>query len=154
MDYEIKTRKLSPRHTAVLRVTSPPAEVGAAFRGVLPEVAECISRQGVTVDGPPFARFFDYSEDEADFEAGFPVSEAVQGEGRVAASELPGGLAAVTTHVGPYEALQDTHAAIGEWVLANGHDPSGPVWEVYVTDPRQEPDPSKRRTEVVWPLRK
>ena len=124
------------------------------FDQVFGETLSYLERVGARPAGPPFARFFDYTEDEADFEAGFPLSEPVQGEGRIAASELPGGLAAVTTHVGPYDGLQDTHAAIGEWVLANGHDPSGPVLEVYVTNPREEPDPSKRRTDVVWPLRK
>ena len=150
----IKTKKLKPQPTAAVRVTIEPARMGEAFDEVFPETLSYLERVGASPVGPPFARFFDYTEDEADFEAGFPVSEPIQGEGRVAASELPGGLAAVTTHVGPYEGLQDTHAAIGEWVLANGHDPSGPVWEVYVTNPREEPDPSKRRTEVVWPLRK
>jgi effector-binding domain-containing protein len=150
----IKTKKLKPQPTAAIRVTIEPARMGEAFDEVFPETLAYLERVGASPAGPPFARFFDYTEDEADFEAGFPVSEPVQGEGRIAASELPGGLAAVTTHVGPYEGLQDTHAAIGEWVLANGHDPSGPVWEVYVTNPREEPDPSKRRTEVVWPLRK
>lgn len=150
----IKTTKLKPQSTASIRVTTEPARIGEVFDEVFPEVASYLEGMGAGPAGPPFARFFDYTEDEADFEAGFPVSEPVPGEGRIAAGELAGGLAAVTTHVGPYEGLQDTHAAIGEWVLANGHDPSGPVWEVYVTDPREEPDPSKRRTEVVWPLRK
>ena len=150
----IKTKKLKPQPTAAIRVTVEPARMREAFDEVFPATLAYLERVGASPAGPPFARFFDYTEDEADFEAGFPVSEPVPGEGRIAASELPGGLAAVTTHVGPYEGLQDTHAAIGEWVLANGHDPSGPVWEVYATNPREEPDPSKRRTEVVWPLRK
>lgn len=121
---------------------------------MLPEVASYLEGAGASPAGAPFARFFDYAEDEADFEAGFPLSEPVSGEGRIAAGELPGGLAAVTTHIGPYEGLQDTHAAMGEWVLANGHDPSGPVWEIYLTGPVDEEDSSEWRTEVVWPLRK
>jgi effector-binding domain-containing protein len=135
-------------------VTTEPARIGEAFREVLPEVASYLEGAGASPAGAPLARFFDYTEDEADFEAGFPLSEAVSGEGRIAAGELPGGLAAVTTHVGPYEGLQDTHAAMGEWVLAHGHDPSGPVWEIYLTGPVDEEDPSRWRTEVVWPLRK
>ncbi|MGH2960900.1 MAG: GyrI-like domain-containing protein [Solirubrobacterales bacterium] len=150
----VKTTKLKPQPTATIRVTTHPSRVGETFHEVLPEVLSYLERVGARPAGPPFARFFDYTDDEADFEAGFPVTEPVPGEGRIAAGELPGGPAAVTTHVGPYEGLQDTHAAIGEWVLAHGHDPSGPVWEIYVTDPREEPDSSKRRTEVVWPLRK
>jgi effector-binding domain-containing protein len=152
--YEIKTRKLSPQHIAAIRVTAVPSEIGEALRAVLPEVSGYLDQEGVSPSGPPFARFFDYTEDEADFEAGYPVERPVAGAGRVEAGELPGGQAAVTTHVGPYEGLQDAHDAIGEWVLARDHDPAGPVWEVYVTGPEQEADPSRYETEVVWPLRK
>jgi effector-binding domain-containing protein len=150
----IHTKKLKPQSTAAIRVTTEPARIGEAFREVLPEVGSHLEAAGVSPAGPPFARFFDYTEDEADFETGFPVPEPVEGEGRVIAGELPGGLAAVTTHVGPYEGLQDVHAAIGEWVLAHGHDPGGAVWEVYETSPADEEDSSRWRTEVVWPLRK
>jgi effector-binding domain-containing protein len=152
--YTIKTRKLKPQPIAAIRVTANPAGIGEAFREVLPEVASYLERAGASPAGPPLARFFDYSEEEADFEAGFPVPEPVESEGRVAAGELPGGLAAVTTHAGPYEGLQDAHDAVGEWVLANQHDPAGPVWEVYLTGPSEESDPSAWRTEVVWPLRR
>jgi effector-binding domain-containing protein len=152
--YSIKTTKLKPRPIAAIRVTTPPARLGEAFREVLPEVASYLERVGVSPAGPPFARFFDYTEDEADLEAGFPVNEAVAGEGRVIAGELPGGTGATTVHVGPYEGLQQAHEAMGEWVLANGHDPGGPVWEVYVTGPLDESDAAAWRTEVVWPLRK
>ncbi|MGH2994210.1 MAG: GyrI-like domain-containing protein [Solirubrobacterales bacterium] len=155
MPYPIKTTKLKPQPIAAARVTTPPSQLAGAFREVLPEVASYLQSVGATPTGPPFARFFDYTEEEADFEAGFPVAEPVPGgDGRVASGELPGGRAATTIHVGPYEGLQQAHEAIGEWVLANGHDPAGPVWEVYVTGPPDESDPSKWRTELVWPLRK
>ena len=154
MDYDIKTRKLAACDTAVLRVSSPPAEIAAALRSALPEVAECVSRQGVAIEGPPFARFFDYDDERADFEAGYPVSAPLRAEGRVEPGRLPGGRAAITLHRGAYEDLQGAHDALGEWVLAHDHDPAGPVWEVYVSGLEQHDDPSRRETKVVWPLRK
>jgi len=154
MAYSIKTAKLKPQAVAAIHVTTPPARIAEAFREVLPEVASYLEDIGVSPAGPPFARFFDYTEEEADFEAGFPVAEPVPGDDRVIAGELPGGTAGVTTHEGPSEGLQAAHEAVGEWVLANGHDPAGPVWEVYLTGPREQPDPSGWRTELVWPLRK
>jgi effector-binding domain-containing protein len=153
-DYDIKTRKLASRHTAVLHVSAPPAEIGAALRSVLPEVAECVSRQGLAIEGEPFARFFDYNDDEADFEAGFPVSAPLQAERRVKPGELPGGRAAITLHRGAHDDLQGAHDALGEWVLAHDHDPAGPVWEVYLSGPREHDDPARWETKVVWPLRK
>lgn len=154
MAYTIKTTKLKPRAVVAIRVAVPPARITDAFGEVLPEVLAHVERAGARPDGPPFARYFDYSEDEADFEAGYPVAKPVAGEGRVAAGELPGGRAAVTTHSGPYEGLTQAHDAVGEWVLAHGHDQAGPVWEVYELGPGDEPDPARWRTRVVWPLRR
>jgi effector-binding domain-containing protein len=151
--YDIKTRKLAPRNTAVIRVTSPPARIGEALDRVLPEVWSALEQQGTSPAGPPFARYFDFSDDEADFEAGFPVKGPITAAGRVQPGELPGGRAAVTVHRGDYQGLQQAHDEIGKWVLAHDHDPSGPVWEVYLTDPGREPDSSRWETEVVWPLR-
>lgn len=154
MTYTIKTKKLKPQAMVAIRVTIEPSRIAEAFQELLPEVAAYLERAGARPSGPPLARFFDYTEEEADFEAGFPVPKPVPGEGRMVAGELPGGRAAMTTHVGPYEGLQAAHDAIGEWVLARGHDPAGPVWEVYEVGPAEEQDDSNWRTEVVWPLRK
>jgi effector-binding domain-containing protein len=153
VDYDIKTTKIPPRNTAVIRVAVPPTKIGETLDAVLPEVAESLERHGTAPAGPPFVRYFDFTEDEADFEAGFPVDDPIPATGRVEPGELPGGRAAVTVHRGGYDGLQQAHDEIGEWVLAHGHDPSGPVWEVYLTDPRQETDSSRWETEVVWPLR-
>lgn len=154
MAYTIKTAKLKPQSVVAIRVTTEPGRIVEAFGEVLPQVRAHVERRGGSLDGPPFARFFDYSADEADLEAGFPVARPVAGEGRVVAGELPGGRAAVTTHEGPYEGLQDAHDAIGEWVLARSRDQAGPVWESYEVGPAEEQDPALWRTRVVWPLRK
>jgi effector-binding domain-containing protein len=153
-DCLVRTTKLKPQPTATIHVVCKPSGMVDAMRGVLPEVGAYVERAGVAPVGGPFARYFDLNEDEAEFEAGFTLSEPVRGEDRITAGELPGGLAATTTHQGPLEGLEAAHDAIGEWVLAQGHDPAGPVWEVYVVGPAVEQDPSKYHTDVVWPLRK
>jgi effector-binding domain-containing protein len=153
-EYVIRTTKLKPQPTAAIHVVCEPSGVGDAMWEILPEIGAYLEGAGVAPVGGPFARFFDYTEDVADFEGGFTLSEPVAGEGRIEAGELPGGLAAITTHEGPLEELEAAHDAIGEWVLAGGHDPAGPVWEVYVVGPAMHADPAKLHTDVVWPLRK
>lgn len=153
-DYLVRTKKLKPQPTAAIHVVCEPSGVSEAMWRVLPEIGAYLERAGVAPVGGPFARYFDYTEDEADFEGGFMLTEPVAGEGRIAAGELPGGLAAITTHEGPFEGLDAAHDAVGEWVLAHGHDPAGPVWEVHVDISAAQKDPSKLHTDVVWPLRK
>jgi AraC family transcriptional regulator len=36
---------------------------------------------------------------------------------------------------------------------SQGLEPAGAPWEVYVTDPGAEPDPSKWRTDIFFPVR-
>jgi effector-binding domain-containing protein len=58
----------------------------------------------------------------------------------------------MAVHAGPYETLSDTYQAIETWLASTGKVPSGPPWEIYLTDPSTEPDPAKWLTEVIFPL--
>ena len=82
-----------------------------------------------------------------------PVASRMDGAGRVKAGELPGGRVATVTHMGPYDELPQTWAALTEWMGAQGLQPAGAPWEVYVTDPGAEPDQSKWRTDIFFPVR-
>ena len=105
--------------------------------------------------GPPFARYWPLDPDYSRFEveAGFPVDRSAPVTGEVASSTLPGGPAAVVTHVGPYEEMKPVYEATERWIFEHDGVPEGPPWEVYYSDPNQQPDPSTRRTEIVQPFR-
>jgi AraC family transcriptional regulator len=75
-----------------------------------------------------------------------------EGEEEIRSDTLPGGLAAMTTHCGPYEQLRDAYAALEHWMETEGLKPAGAPWESYVTDPAEHPDPKDWRTEVFWPI--
>ena len=74
------------------------------------------------------------------------------GTGRIRAGELPGGTVAAVTHLGPYENLRHTWAALTEWMRSQGLEGAGAPWEVYVTDPGAEPDASRWRTDIFFPI--
>jgi effector-binding domain-containing protein len=87
-------------------------------------------------------------------EAAFPVEPTtVAGEG-TSLKTYPGGRAVMATHTGPYETMSETWMALWEWVSENKQQPEeAPPWDVYVTDPGQEPDSSKWVTELYIPLK-
>jgi AraC family transcriptional regulator len=143
--YSIGKRKLEPQAVLVLRRTIKPSEIARALTEMFPQVFQEAQRSGVSVVGAPFARYLEMGRDQWTIEAGVPVS----GE---SSNTLPGGLAAVTTHLGPYDKLRDAHAAIGEWLVAEGLAAAGPPWESYITDPGAHPDPKDWKTEVFVPL--
>lgn len=66
---------------------------------------------------------------------------------------LPGGRAVEVVHVGPYDTLEVTYAALQTWMAGNGHEPAAAMWESYLSDPEVEPDASRWRTKIVVPIR-
>ncbi|MEZ4502176.1 MAG: GyrI-like domain-containing protein [Dehalococcoidia bacterium] len=147
----IETRTIEAQPALVIRARGSAATIGAMLADLFPTVHQFIQRTGAEMAGPPFVRYLTMGN-EWDFEAGAPVATAVPGEGRVEASSLAGGEVAVVTYTGPYEGVGEAHEAIGTWLAEQGRLPSGPPWDSYVTDPMQEPDSTKWRTDVYYPL--
>ena len=100
----------------------------------------------------PFAIYHSMDGDMVDFECGIPTVSPMESVGRAQAGGLPGGTVATVTHMGPYDALRQTWAALTEWMSSQGLQPAGAPWEVYVTDPGAEPDQSKWRTDIFFPV--
>lgn len=137
--------------TAKLAVSEIPGFLGKAYAAV----AELIGRSGLDFAGPPFARHrpLDTEFSEFEVEAGFPVDRPAEGAGDVIASSLPESEVAVVTYLGPYDGMRPAYDAIEAWIFDRGGQPEGPAWEIYYTDPNEEPDPGKWRTEIVQPYR-
>jgi AraC family transcriptional regulator len=144
--------ELEPVRVAVVRAVVAPEDVPDFMSDALAMVAGALRAAGLAPAGPPFARYFAQAADGLDMAAGFPVAEPFLGEGVVHPGELPGGPAAVATHVGPHGGLE------GEWsVLRRRTDELGRPrgenpWEVYFIGPGSGVDEAEWRTELVWPL--
>ena len=151
MAYDVQLEEIEKRSTMVIRVETSPNKLGETFAELLPEVSAYLATKGVEPAGPPLGRFFAYTKDHVDMEAGFPVAAPAEGEGRVRPSELPGGRVAAIWHVGPYTTIPKAYEAITAWMKEQGLESGGASWEVYWTGPA-DVDNSQWRTEIVWPV--
>ena len=122
-------------------------------------LAECLRkiygychRVGIPLSGRPLTRYVSTGPGLWIIEAGKPLVTAVAGEGEIEPGFLAGGPVAMAVHMGPYDRLSETYAAIERWIEANGFRTGGAPWESYITDPADDPDPSHWRTDVYWPL--
>ncbi|MGH3663810.1 MAG: GyrI-like domain-containing protein [Micromonosporaceae bacterium] len=152
MRYEVLSRHLSEQPVAVIKGRLPVEQASQWLPLAYREIFDHVRRQGVAIVGPPYARYL-MGPEQPEMEAGAPVARPVRDAGRVRSSLLPAGPAAVTVHVGPYEGLREAVRAVSLWVREHGAEPAGAHWEVYYSDPEQEPDPNRWRTEVVQPYR-
>ncbi len=91
-----------------------------------------------------------YKDDTPEVEVGVLAAARFAGEGRVVASELPGGEVATAVHRGDYARLGATHAAVRKFAVAHGRELAGPRWEIYG---HWREDPSELETEIFWLLR-
>jgi len=150
-EYTIETTTVQAQPVLSQRFEVAPDQVGSKFAEVLPAVFGYAASGAATIAGQPFARYHNTGP-TLDVEAGIPVAAAAEGKGDIVASELPGGTVATTVHTGPYDGLHEAHAALQQWAKDNDRTPTGAPWEVYVTDPGSEPDPTKWETRVYLPL--
>ena len=153
MKQEFETRQIDAQPILGIRATVTMEKIGEVMGPLFGEVYGYIQQSGQEPAGMPFSIYYSMDSDTIDLECGMPVTSPMEGEGRVKAGELPGGTVATVTHMGPYEALRQTWAALTEWMGAQGLQPAGAPWEVYVTDPGAEPDQSKWRTDIFFPVR-
>lgn len=149
--YEIHADTIEEQPTAVVEATLRVAEIGPWLAKTYGAIAGLLAQHGVQPAGPPFARYHRLEDDRFAVEAGFPVSRTIDAADDVRSAALPGGSVARTVHVGPYDEMEPAFAALASWVHEQGGELVGDSWEVYFSDPDEEPDPSAWRTEVVQP---
>ena len=131
--------------------------LGAVVPPLNQEVFAWLGQRGAVPSGPPFWKYnvIDMARN-LEVEAGVPVAQRLTGDGRVIAGVLPAGRYVTLCHVGAPETLAAATASLLDWAAAKGlvfdmsPSPEGERWggrlEIYLTDPRDEPDMSKWET--------
>ena len=150
---EFRTTQLAAQPILGIRETTTLDQLAQRMGPLFGEVHGYLKQHGQAPAGMPLARYHSMDGNTVDLECALPVAAPLAGTDRIRACELPAGRAATVTHRGPYDELSRTWAALTEWMKEQGLEAAGAPWEVYVTDPGAEPDRSKWRTDVFFPVR-
>lgn len=151
--YEVVARSAPDQPTASITATLSVDEISVWLGRAFKTVGRVATSQGARPMGPPFARFHAAARGRFRVEAGFPVDVVIRTEGKVQPSWLPGGPVATTIHEGPYEEMEPAYRALAAWVGSHGGELGGDPWENFLSDPNEDPDPARWRTEIVQPYR-
>ncbi len=91
---------------------------------------------------------------ELSWEIGFIISDQAAPQAPLDKKTWKHTTVATALHVGPYEKLGETTAAIIAWLTAAGYEVDGPFLESYLDRDPMSVKPEKRRTEISIPCRK
>ena len=154
-NYDVVIKTVPAMLVASRRVTIPtndqvPQYLGPAFT----EAYDYIRKQGARDTNPCIALWHspaDVYENE-DAEAVVPIDRPLEGNDKVKVYELPSTQVASVVHQGNFEDFTQGHAALLEWIDANGYQIVGPYREVYIKHDKSHLSDST--TEIQFPVEK
>jgi effector-binding domain-containing protein len=147
MPYEVTVMPQRARPTAVVAAATTWQEFPVVWKGMLDEVWAVVTAAGLSRG---CRNVMLYRDDVPNVEVGVELPDPCPLGGRVVASMLPAGQAAVTVHRGPYEGLASAHRAVLRWCASQGLVLAGPRWEVYG---HYRDDSAQLETEVLYLLK-
>ena len=139
--------------TAGVRERVPMSELTQFFSRAFEHTMKALEAQGVHPNGAPFGKYYGQPGETVDVEAGFPVASVIASVGDVKPGMLPGGRIVEAVHVGPFDTMERTYAELQHYFTDTHLDVGDVMWENYLTDPEVEPDATKWRTQICWPVR-
>ena len=153
--YDVVVKTAPALLVAARRVTIPtndqvPQYLGPAYA----DVYDYLRKQGVRDDGPCLTLWHspaDVYENE-DAEAIVVIDRRLPGTDHVAVYELPATQVASVVHHGDFEEFTQGHAALLEWIDANGYRIAGPYREIYIK--HEKNNLSDTITEIQFPVEK
>jgi effector-binding domain-containing protein len=146
MNYEVTVGDVAARRTAVVAASTTWREFPRLWKELLDEVWACLRAGGVSGG---CRNIMLYLDELPHVEVGVELSQPCPLTGRVVASSLPAGKAAMTVHRGSYDELRAAHRAVLEWCALEGRPLAGPRWEIY--GPHRD-NPAELRTEIYYLL--
>ncbi len=105
--------------------------------------------------GPAFAIYIKYDTLTMNgvIDMGITVEKAEKGKGRVRVEKLPALNVVVAHYFGPYDKTADTYRILDQYIKEAGLQQAGGPWEIYISNPFTEKDPSKLATDILFPVK-
>jgi DNA-binding transcriptional MerR regulator len=154
-DYDVVIKTTPAMLVAARRVTIPTNDQVPAFLGpAYAEVYDYIRKQGARDNGQCLTLWHSPADVYAneDAEAMVSIDRPLTGTETVKVFELPPTQVAAVVHQGDFEEFTQGHAALLEWIDANGYRIVGPYREIYI---KHEKDHlSDTITEIQFPVEK
>lgn len=153
IQFRIEIREIPEQQVVGIRERAQEGQLSTLIPRAIGEVEAYLEEVGVEPAGLPFTVCPFADEDGmADIAVAWPVTDRVEGRGRIESWTLPGGRALWFEHRGPYQHLTGSYRLLEQVIAENNLTPTSDPREVYVTDPEEVSEPADYVTEIVWPI--
>lgn len=146
---EIKT--IEPTKSLAISVTIPAENLSQTIGALYGEIGAYMQRKGITMSGAPYVLYHNMDMQALQIEAGFPVAEEAEEEGRIRMSGIPGGKFVHCIHTGPYAELEKTYEKVMAFIKEKKLETKEWMFESYINSPENTP-PEELKTELWFPL--
>jgi len=147
----LEIKVIGSQPALIIKDSADVSAIGRKMSQMYGELIGFMNSLDIEMAGPPFTIWHTWDpEKKFIFEAGIPITEKVEGKGRIILSIIPEGKVITAPYYGSYERSGDLHNAIQKYLEVMKIDYIGAPWEVYITDPSTEPDTNKWLTLVYY----
>jgi effector-binding domain-containing protein len=152
---DIKVKQTEKQYAIVIKDSSACDEVDVLMGKVYGELGQYAGMNKIEISGFPFAicSIWDEKNNKYVAEIGFPIKNKTDGKGNIKCIEIPSVIVVSAIHNGAYETSGNTHMAIDNYIKENKLTCVGAPTEIYITDPESEPDMTKWKTEIIYPVK-
>lgn len=164
MSLDISLQERPVAHYVGIPVSARFAEFGAPDgpNHQIPRIYQWLADHGVVPLGGPLYvyRHLGRDDEPSDLTVAVPIAEPVTPSSGLVLGSLPAGSYVVGRHAGSPDELFDSYEKVRSWAESHGHrldtvrDEDGTVWtgfaEHFLTNPAEQPDPSKWVTELLF----
>ena len=146
----VMEKQVELKHTLTITDSVKLEEMSNALESMFRKIMKYMNQENIGMSSPPFAIYHSWNpQGYSKIEAGIVVEKEKQGTDDIKASTLPAGKVVWTKHFGPYSSAE-AHNRIDNYLKEHNLTSKGPVWEVYVTDPKIETDTMKWESHIYY----
>ena len=133
---------------------SDPASIGPKMGELYGKIGGFMGANQIEFAGMPMTIYNEVSDSTWVADVAMPcATDGVTPSGEIITGSTVGGKVVKGIHMGDYFGLDASHAEVVKYLEYKEMEVSGNGYEIYVTDPGQEPDTAKWVTEVYYPIK-
>lgn len=152
MEYKIEMMETDEQPAVVVRTVTSVKNLQQVIGEAYDAIIAYLNEIGEQPADAPYVAYFNMDMENLDVEMGFPVKSDFPGKGNVKGGKIPAGKKVTVMHKGSYTDSAAAYDVMNQWVVQNGYEPTGTVYEFYLNSPEEVPE-SELLTKIVFLLR-